>query len=88
MHQIATSIEDNILHYIYFNNNCPVNELEKSIINFQPMRKENIINCIAVLEKSKLIFKDASNIQITDEGKLVVENFNSYDDYVSRKKGK
>ena len=81
MRQTSISVEDNILHYIYFNKHCSVKELEKQII-FSPLtKKDTVKHSILVLEKENLISKHSGNIEITDNGKIVVENFNSYEDY-------
>lgn len=85
MRQTFTSVEDNILHYVYFNKKCSFQELEKQVLHSPLLKKPNINFSILKLEKDKLIYKNSGNIEITDEGKEAVENYNSYDDYTSYK---
>lgn len=88
MQQTFFSMEDNILHYIYFNAHCPLKELEKQVLHSPLIKKSNITYSLLKLEKENLIYKESGNITITEEGKIAVENHHSYDDYIAFKNAK
>ena len=86
MHQTFVSVEDNILHYVYFNKHCSLPELEKQIIYSPLTRKSTVLYSILNLEKEKLVSRRGEKIEITEEGKIAVESYHSYEDYVAAKK--
>lgn len=86
MYYAFYSIEDNILNYVYFINNCTVTEIETQVLRTPETEQEDISSVIYKLEKQKLLcISSAYNVSLTEEGVIAVENYDSYDAYLSFK---
>jgi hypothetical protein len=88
MYYNTQSIPDKILNYIYFNNHCELVELENNTLREEDVKLEDILAAIGKLEKENLLTRKGEIFELTPEGKIAVENFNSYEDYKSVKTSK
>jgi predicted transcriptional regulator len=82
MQNNTTNLKDKILHFLYFNKQCLLEDLENHIKSLSD--KKNIYipsTWINQLQNEKLIHLKGKYFDLTHEGQLVVENYHSYADY-------